>query len=724
MAFNIRLLDKLSYDEVEPLLFGYINDVIQAFVDSDLGQAQVKADPEGGQWIGTFIEMAYQYGEMTLPRMTKADVEVVMEQILPAKLTLPDRSDCDDAISELVAFWTFLKQEYKLRSAGAIAKYLSSIEGKFTDWMFDPHRGGISKRFILQGLEAGYDMQTQEGVEAFQKVYNDRLATDPSARLDRPEGMMLGGMASNVVDLTGRANEMLVPMEAPPDDVKQMLEVLGVALPPEGELIDTEALAQQMLTALEQLDEAGMERLAAIEVDEEAEVNASAVPVSPMEAELRQFGDEQEAGKLSKKQETLLKTQKITEEGPGTILQDFQMILDAIGTKGIPVSAARHQFALKLLKDLNSKLVTPIDIDLKRPAQKSFPPLNGLYLLLRATGLVRIEAKGKKFSMVLHPETYESWQRLNPDERYFTLLEAWLIRAHPEMLGEERSPMNEGSRVIRSWSDLATKSKLTFSTYRDQDRLDYWPGFHNLSLMEMFGFLTITPGKPETGKGGRMKSLEVLPLGQAMMPLLQAATFAADMMFESETDPTLPFTDFQPTLQPYFPEWQQSLAVPSNDFREGRYIFKISMEHHSAWRRIAIASDATLEDLSALILDAFEFADYEHLDAFTYNNQLGRKIRVMHPMALDGDRFTHQIQIGNLPIVEGTVMEYVFDFGDWWEFKVQLETIEPKAEPKLSVRVSGSRKPQLQSLEADESPGEILGGKGEAPPQYPDGDDW
>jgi hypothetical protein len=45
-------------------------------------------------------------------------------------------------------------------------------------------------------------------------------------------------------------------------------------------------------------------------------------------------------------------------------------------------------------------------------------------------------------------------------------------------------------------------------------------------------------------------------------------------------------------------------------------------------------------------------------------------------------------------------MTYVFDFGDWWEFEVTLERVDP---PKASMRVPV-----------------LLDGRGHAPEQYPD----
>jgi hypothetical protein len=187
-----------------------------------------------------------------------------------------------------------------------------------------------------------------------------------------------------------------------------------------------------------------------------------------------------------------------------------------------------------------------------------------------------------------------------------------------------------------------------------------------------------------------------------------------EMQWESELDPTLPINEFQSTLSPYFPQWQRTLAVQSVSFRAGRHIFKVSMSQ-SIWRRIAIEGEATLRDLSALILQSVEF-DSDHLDQIVYTNLLGRKVKVVHPYA-DGQYHTTDVKISSLPLAEGSMMEYVFDFGDWWKFEVLLETIvtspsapEPKAQGKKSAKRSQTRARQR---------GEIIEVHGEAPPQYP-----
>ena len=687
MIFDIRQLDNLDYDDAEPLLEDFIEDAIEAFVNSSTGQEYIKAHPQGGNWIGSFLEMAYLYEALTPAKMKKGDAQTVMEYILPRKLTLLDPSEAEDAIPELVAFWTFLKEDYKLRSAGAIAKYLKSIEKKFPKWMVDPSRGGIAKNFMMQGMQAGYDMTSEEGVAAFQEQYNQQVRSQQAVTNDN------AGL---------------------PRQVQQQLQALGIQLPPAGEPLNPMALLVQMLNA--PLPSDGLLGNA----DDDGEDNPDSFE-SSISQSIRARVLSWDADKfppLSAEGKEILAAQTITETEPGPILKDFQTILDFIGSDGILVSGKRNQISLKLLGEINQRLSQPNEIDLKRPQQKSYPTIHGLYLLLRATGIVKLARQGKQRTLVLNPPIYESWQQLNPTERYCTLLEAWLVRAHGEMLGEEQSPyMTEGDTCLQSWPELTRKKRLSFATYKDQDqqRLNDYPGYHNLALMELFGVVKITTNKPESGKGWRIRYIEALPLGKALMELLRETYETNEFSWPSETDPSRPFNDLQPALSPYFPEWQQTLAIPNYAFQPGRHIFKVSLG--KAWRRIAISGEATLADLAGLILDSVEF-DYDHLDQFTYTNHLGRKVEVVHPAFEDGEYFTNAVKIGSLPIQEGSLMEYLFDFGDCWEFSVELEAVETQSTSPAN-KGSKSKKKSKQLL------GEIVEVHGKAPSQYPNYDeDW
>ncbi|NJN09622.1 MAG: hypothetical protein HC815_17195 [Richelia sp. RM1_1_1] len=104
-------------------------------------------------------------------------------------------------------------------------------------------------------------------------------------------------------------------------------------------------------------------------------------------------------------EEELLHNQDISLTSPGTILKDFQMLLDFIGTEGIEVSKTQNFLPMKSLEELNNQLTHPIQIDLKRPQQKAYPHLHGLYLLLRASTISTIEPKGKNSSSTSNPKS-------------------------------------------------------------------------------------------------------------------------------------------------------------------------------------------------------------------------------------------------------------------------------------------------------------------------------
>ena len=684
MSFDIRQLDKLSYDEAEPILEDYIMDAIDQFVASKVGQRYVEKHPEGGgDWISTFIEFAFLYHERTLPKLTKGDVQQLMESTLPRKITLLDREDTRNAISELVAFWNFLKADYQLRSAGAIAQYLTSIEGKFTDWMFDPARGGIAKNFIAQGMAAGYDMTDQADLSAFQAEYNQGIRSG-----ERPP---------------------LVPTQMPTQMRPELPPEMSAAIASMGEELDedTAALMGEMLAAANEIG-------AMMGVEKDGPVSGLAIleqAFAEVEADL-----EKADKMLSAEQKALLEAQDITLTEPGTVVHDFQVMLEAIGPKGFTVSAKRQQIPFKQLEEINQRMANPNRIDLKRPQQKSYPHIHGLYLLLRATSIIEISPKGKQAQLTLNSRIYDSWQQLNPTEQYCTLFEAWIVRSRAEMLGEDRF-MGDGNSCLNAWPTLAERKTMTYANYATQDNIRYFPTYHNLALLDLFGMAKITSGKLEKGKGWRVRKVEITPYGDALMRLAASDRLVTGYFWPSSEDPTLPFDELQEAFSPYFPDWQQTLAVPVAQFVPGRHIFKVTLG--DIWRRLSISAEATLAHLSQLILDSVEF-DGDHLDKFTYKNEIGVTVNVMHPYVDDAEQCTDEVQIGSLPLSVGSKMQYLFDFGASWRFEVLLEAIEPEPEKSKSKK-KGSKK-VYKHHRRQQPIGEILESHGEAPAQYDD--DW
>jgi hypothetical protein len=380
---------------------------------------------------------------------------------------------------------------------------------------------------------------------------------------------------------------------------------------------------------------------------------------------------------FTSKHERVLRGLAINESGPGTILHDFDAFLMFIKEREMPVTPT-HQLRRRMLPEINARLARPLELGLKRPQQKSYPHIHGLYLLVRASGLTCIEGTSKKPLLVVDDAVYRVWESLNPTERYCTLLETWLLRGHPEIIGERGRPWFRIPETFRDWQWFILcipDAGLPIAGDKGaEDSLRYRPGWHNLSLLELFGLISVRHGPPESGKGWRIEQINRTPLGDALLALLQAEFFGNfDNILQLNSEDKIPFGVLQPALQPYFPEWKTNLSVPEWAFREGAHVFKVSLGR--IWRRIAIPADQTLDALASAILNAVEF-DHDHLYEFTYQNRFGVSERVNHPY-MDEGPWTSEVLIGDVPIRFGQTMTFVFDFGDWWEFGVTLERVDP-----------------------------------------------
>ena len=153
-------------------------------------------------------------------------------------------------------------------------------------------------------------------------------------------------------------------------------------------------------------------------------------------------------------------------------------------------------------------------------------------------------------------------------------------------------------------------------------------------------------------------------------------------------------------MQPFFSKRRNSLIIPEVEFQYGNYVFKVSLGR--TWRRIVIPAKMDFDTFSSSILDAFDFDD-DHMYMFSYRNRFGVIENLHHPYMEDSP-YASEILIGELSLKPGKVIDYLFDFGDNWDFDVKLERIDP-ADKKIKGPV-------------------LLESHGEAPEQYPDWDEF
>jgi hypothetical protein len=397
---------------------------------------------------------------------------------------------------------------------------------------------------------------------------------------------------------------------------------------------------------------------------------------------------------LTREQEQILRDQVIDLAQPGPILRDFQTVLDYVGLEGVKAGGKYNLLPIEAIPVLNERLSRPLRLQLKRPQLRSHPYLQGLHLLFRASGLSRVEGSGDKARLVLDPALLEQWQGLNPTERYFNLFEAWLRAGHPEMIGERGRgyPGEYYSECLMQWRAVRSDFPLGIGSEVSVP-----------ALMDLFGLIHVENPNDLLQRYARV-AVAGVPFGDAVLTLLSERVSPFAMIEDGDSDDeeesgAIRLGHWQPLFQPYFPEWQHNLVAPAPEFRDGVFVFRVSLG--KVWRRIAIPAESSLEELAACILKSVNF-DNDHLYEFVYRDRRGAQVHVMAPYCDEGP-WTDDVHVGDLPLNPGESMLFHFDFGDDWRFDVRLEEIESPG-GKLKAP-------------------KILEKKGKAPEQYP-GADW
>lgn len=372
-----------------------------------------------------------------------------------------------------------------------------------------------------------------------------------------------------------------------------------------------------------------------------------------------------------------LSNQVIDESGPGTVLRDFETLLEFVGLEGVRSTGKYHLLPLNRLFELDERLTHPLRPRLQRPKQQSFPHINGLYLLLRATELGVPQGLGKRTGkLLLAPAVLECWRTLNATERYFNLLEAWLRHASWEMVGGwGRGWARELALQARELWQGVPADGLRFKGDVPRSYLFYGvESFCTLALFELFGVFSVQRGEPTSGENWRIRAIEHTAFGDE---LLTVAFEEIEREVFGEARDLPAFGALQSRFQEYFPEWRSNLELPEPHFRDGVYFFKVSLG--DVWRRIAIPAKSDLEELAQLIIRAFDF-DGDHLYQFDLRHREGRGLVVDHPYTEDAELHTDELSIGYLSLAERESIGFRYDYGANWRFDVRLEKIDPPSD--------------------------------------------
>ena len=215
---------------------------------------------------------------------------------------------------------------------------------------------------------------------------------------------------------------------------------------------------------------------------------------------------------------------------------------------------------MKLLPEINAGLSTPIEIDLKRPQQKSYPYIHGLYLLVRGLGIAGPVREGKKSKLMINQDLLKKWQELNLTEQYLILLEVGVF-----WISIDYGGMASFLSTFNTWMRLPQKKVKITKKNAGKYNLEHLETLTNLAILDLFGLVKLESGKPSVGKGWRINTIEKSSFGEGIMKVLIWVFMSKESSFKSDSNDfynnPLTYGKLQPLLQEYFPKYQHNFTI-------------------------------------------------------------------------------------------------------------------------------------------------------------------
>jgi hypothetical protein len=195
--FDIHALDSLKpgHDKADKAFDRYRRELMDLFAASLEGQTCAAKQGSAGSWAGCLLDFAFNYLGVTLPNMAASDLQEILSDYFPRKLSLRSPDEAEDIMPELIAFWRFLGREFALDAAEEALRYLGKTQPSFIRMMNDPSKFGMAKSFFMRGHAAGFDMTDQNQMRMFIAAYNARAAAElgGSPTTPSPRSELLGG---------------------------------------------------------------------------------------------------------------------------------------------------------------------------------------------------------------------------------------------------------------------------------------------------------------------------------------------------------------------------------------------------------------------------------------------------------------------------------------------------------------------------------------------------
>jgi len=149
------------------------DELLNRFADSP--EAKAVSDVGACRFI---MDFAASYFGATVATLRPPDLREIVFEIIPRKVMI-EASEASAIIAEARAFYMFLKREFGLKQADGCLRVLDGdATKKLEAALTDSSKFGMAKSLFAGGREAGFDMSSKEGIEAWMRAMEGRPLPD------------------------------------------------------------------------------------------------------------------------------------------------------------------------------------------------------------------------------------------------------------------------------------------------------------------------------------------------------------------------------------------------------------------------------------------------------------------------------------------------------------------------------------------------------------------
>ncbi len=181
--FDIKtsIMDEYGEEVKYEALCSYIDEIMNEFAASPEAREFEDNYDRSVFWAVTFMEYAGNYFGENMAEISPGTAEEIIFDIFPRKVSV-DACKASDIITELRAFWEFLKRTRSLKNADTILEILTDRDAEELEVLLgDSSNFGMAKSFVMFGKEAGFDMTNEHDAQLCMLQYNAALMAQRQA---------------------------------------------------------------------------------------------------------------------------------------------------------------------------------------------------------------------------------------------------------------------------------------------------------------------------------------------------------------------------------------------------------------------------------------------------------------------------------------------------------------------------------------------------------------